>query len=371
MKRALVCWLLLLSLVTPLLAEDVKTLELGDKAPDFRLPGVDGKTYSLKDFEKSKYLVILFTCVHCPTAQLYDDRFKKLVTEYGSKNFAFMAISPNDPKSVRFDELGYTDLSDSFPEMKIRAKYKEFNYPFLYDGETEETSRKYGPVATPHVFVFDEKRELRYVGRIDDSERENLVKTHDLKDALEALSQGREIAVKKTKTFGCSVKWAGKEDAVKTYMDKLAAEPVKVEMIDGDGLKKLYANDSGKLRLINVWATWCGSCVTEFPELVTINRMFRHRAFEFVSVSANHPDEQKEVMAFLKRQQSSGKNYLFGNDDTYKLLDDLDKKSTGALPLNILVSAKGEVLYRQEGEVDALALKRAIVKALGEDRFKN
>jgi thiol-disulfide isomerase/thioredoxin len=254
--------------------------------------------------------------------------------------------------------------------MKVRAKHRQYNFPYLYDGDTEEASKKYGPVATPHAFVFDKERTLRYAGRIDDSERPAHAKTHELRDAIDAVLAGKQPAVTQTKTFGCSVKWAGKEDAVKQYMDKLAAEPVDVKPVDAAGLRELRKNAGEKLRLINFWATWCGPCVTEFPDLVEINRMYRHRAFELVTVSANFPDEKKEVLAFLKKQQSSGTNLLFASEDKYKLMEAFDKEWSGALPLTLLVAPGGEVLYRQEGAIDPLEVKRAIVKALKEDRFK-
>src|SRR6266478_9811538 len=195
MKPYVLSLLFSLSSTIPTFAADIHTptLPIGSVAPDFKLPGVDGKKHSLNDFRKSPVLVVVFTCNHCPTAQYYEERLKKIVEDYKGKGVALVAISPNDPKSVRVDELGYTDLGDSFPEMKIRAKYKRFNFPYLYDGEKEEVSRAYGPVATPHAFVFDQRRTLRYRGRIDDSERPGLVKTHDLRNALEALLAGREV----------------------------------------------------------------------------------------------------------------------------------------------------------------------------------
>ena len=348
---------------------NVQTLELGAPAPDFKLPAADGKKYSLKDFRKSPILVIAFMCNHCPTAQYYEERLKKIVTDYKGKGVALVAISPNDPKSVRLDELGYTDLSDSFAEMKIRAKYKGFNYPYLYDGDREEVSRAYGPVATPHAFVFDQQRKLRYRGRIDDSERPEYVKVQDLRNALDALLAGRQVEVKQTKSFGCSIKWAGKEDSVKQFMERLAAEPVTVELAGAEALEQLRHNNSGKVRLINVWATWCGPCVTEFSDLVQINRMYRHRAFEMVTVSANYPEEQKQVLSFLQRQRASNQNLLFGERDKYKLMEAFDKDWNGALPYTVLLDPHGAVLYRRQGEIDALQLKRVIVSSLKEDRF--
>jgi thiol-disulfide isomerase/thioredoxin len=358
--------LLALLLAAPLGAAESNppTLAPGADAPPFELPGVDGKTHALKDYASAKLLLVVFTCNHCPTAQAYEERIKQLVTDYREKGIAVVAISPNDPKSVRLDELGYTDLGDSFEDMKVRAKERGLNFPYLYDGDTEAASRAYGPVATPHAFLFDAERKLRYVGRIDDSERENLVKSRDLRNAIDALLAGQEPPVARTRPFGCSIKWAGKQESVKKFMEKLAAETAALEAADAEALKALRKNEGGKVRLVNLWATWCGPCVTEFPDLVEIHRMYRNRAFELVTVSANFPDEKEKALAFLQKQQASCRNLIVGDMDKQKLLEAFDPAWGGALPYTLLLSPTGEVLYRKEGAFDALELKRLIVKAL-------
>jgi peroxiredoxin len=337
------------------------TLRLGAAAPDFKLPGVDGRTYELKDFAQAKILVIVFTCNHCPTSQYYESRIKQLVNDYQDKDVALAAIMPNDPSSVRLDELGWTDLSDSFAEMKIRARDRGFNYPYLYDGDTEAVARAYGPVATPHVFVFDAARRLRYVGAIDDSERVQHVQKHYLRDAIEALLAGKEPPVSQTKVVGCSTKWAGKADSVRAYMEKLAAEPVSVTPADAESLKSLRQNQSGKFRLVNFWATWCAPCVAEFHEFVTINRMYRHRDFEVVTVSINRPEEQGAVLDFLKKQQASCRNLIFASTDREKLINAFEPAWQGEVPYTVLIAPDGRMVYKESGSVDALALKRAIV----------
>jgi peroxiredoxin len=358
----------LLSMVVCAAAADSQpaTLLPGAAAPDFTLPGVDGRNHSLKDFEHAKILTIIFTCNHCPTAQYYEPRIKQLVTDYKDKGVAVVAVMPNDPKSVRLDELGWTDLSDTFAEMKIRAKDRQYNYPYLYDGDSEVMARKYGPVATPHAFVFDQERKLRYVGAIDDSERVQHVSQHYLRDALDALLSGKDVAVAKTKVVGCSIKWAGKEDSVKAYLEKLAAEPVSVSPAGEAVLKELRANKSGKFRLINFWATWCAPCVAEFDEFVTINRMYRHRDFELVMVSVNAPDEQNAVLAFLKKHQASCRNLLFASAKRDKLIDAFDPDWQGEVPLTVLIDPDGKIIYRQSGSIDALATRRAIVQAMNQ-----
>jgi peroxiredoxin len=347
-------------------ADQPPTLPLGAAAPDFNLPGVDGRQYALRDFADARVLVVVFTCNHCPTAQYYEERLKQIVADYQPRGVALVAISPNDPKSVRLDELGWTDLSDSFEEMKLRAAHRQFNFPYLYDGDTEAASRAYGPVATPHVFVFDAARKLRYAGAIDDSERPQHVKVRYLRDALDALLADREPPVKQTKVVGCSVKWAGKADTVQAYLDKLAAEPVTLEKADAAALAALRQNGSGRFQLVNFWATWCAPCVAEFGEFVTINRMYRHRDFEFVSVAINRPDEEAQVLAFLKKQQASNRNLLFASTDREALMNAFDPEWPGAVPFTVLLSPEGRVVYRQLGGIDAVALRRVIVQALNE-----
>jgi peroxiredoxin len=349
-------------------ADPLLPLPLGAVAPDFKLPGVDGRNWSLKDFAGAKILVVLFTCNHCPTAQYYEERIKQLVSDYKKKGVAVVAIMPNDPKSVRLDELGWTDLSDSLDEMKIRAKERKFNFPYLYDGDTEKISRAYGPAVTPHVFVFDGARKLRYVGAIDDSERIQSVKKHYVRDALDALLGGKEPPVNQTKVVGCSTKWAGKAELVQAYMNKLAAEPVSVSAADADALQTLRKNDLGKFRLVNFWATWCAPCMVEFHEFVTINRMYRHRDFELVMVSLNRPDEEKTVLEFLKKEQASNRNLIFASADREKLINAFDPDWSGAVPYTVLINPEGKIIYREVGSIDPLAVKRAIVKALNERR---
>jgi peroxiredoxin len=344
-------------------AEGPVTLSIGSKAPDFKLPATDGKTYSLASFSKAKILVIVFTCNHCPTAQAYEDRIIKLAGDYKNKGVQVVAISPNDPNAVRLDELGYSDMGDTFEEMKIRHKEKNYNFPYLYDGKTQNTSKAYGPVATPHMFIFDSDRKLRFQGRFDDVENPGKTpKTHDTRIALDELLANKEVSTKTTKVFGCSIKWASKENWVAEYKDKWSKEPVNLETINEGGIKDLLKNNSEKLRLINVWATWCGPCVTEFPDFITIKRMYEGRDFEFISISADNASQKDKVLKFLKSKQASCKNYLFDTDDKYKLIEAIDPKWQGALPYTVLVEPGGRIVYGKQGRINVQEMKRKIVE---------
>lgn len=340
------------------------TLALGSTAPDFSLPGVDGKTHKLSDYASARILVIVFTCDHCPTAQLYESRIQKLADDYRSKGVALVAIQPNNPDAIRLDELGYTDVSDSLDEMKIRAAYRHFDFPYLYDGETQSVARAYGPKATPHVFIFDVQRKLRYEGRVDNSQRQSLVKSQDARNAIEALLASKPISVQHTGVFGCSTKWIEKEAGRQQEAKKIAAEQVNVELASIDDLKKLRANQTDKVLLVNFWATWCGPCVHELPDLETTWRMYRLRDFDFVTVSANMPDEKAGVLKMLNRLHASGRNLLFGSTDTDQMQAAFDPNWQAGVPYTVLLAPDGKVLYTEQGELNILKLRRVILSNL-------
>ncbi len=349
-------WLIRMAAVVSLLsfmtAEDHPTLSTGSKAPDFNLRDVSGKMYSLSSFSASKVLVIIFTCNHCPTAQAYEDRIIQLVNDCQSKSVAIVAIMPNDDQALRLDELDFSDLGDSYEDMKVRASEKKFNFPYLYDGETQAVANAYGPIATPHVFVFDQERKLRYQGRFDDTESPFITPTvNDTRNVIELILQGKEVAVTNTKVFGCSVKWSEKRSQVKKAFEAWAREPVKVDSIDEKGIKELLKNTSDK---------WCAACTKEFPDFIAINRMYRLRDFEFVSISADNANKKEQVQKFLVRNQASSKNYLYYGD-RYRMIEAIDPKWQGALPYTILVEPGGKIVYAKQGEIDPYQLRKIIV----------
>lgn len=346
-------------------APAVPTLAIGGQAPDFDLPGVDGRRYTLASFKDAKVLVIVFTANHCPTAQAYEERIEKLNADFAGRGVQLVLVSPNDPLALRLDEQGYSDLGDTLEDMKQRARDRGWTMPYLYDGETQAMARAYGPVATPHVFVFDAARRLRFAGRVDDNENPARATTADARNAIEAVLAGKPVALETTKVFGCSVKWADKRAWVKDGFEKWAQEPVALETVDAEAVKAIARGDAKKLRLVNVWATWCGPCVIEFPDLVTLHRIYRGRDFEVVTVNADSPETQDKAKAFLESQHASMRNVAYDKADPYSLIEALDPQWQGALPHTILVAPGGKVLYRSEGAFDTKELRRRIVGWLG------
>jgi thiol-disulfide isomerase/thioredoxin len=364
MKQGLI--LLLLGCTLILRAEDPEPLEIGAAAPDFNLPGIDGKQYSLDSFKDARVLTIVFTANHCPTAQAYEERLKKLSADYPPEQMQLVAISSNHPGAVCLEELGYTDLGDSFEEMKIRAAEKSFNYPYLYDGEEQATALAYGAVATPHVFIFDRDRKLRYRGRVDDMEDPYQQPTrNDARNAIEALLAGRPVPVETTRAFGCSMKWKSKVAWRQQLDEQWAEKPVVLEDIDTPGVEALLANREGNLRLINLWATWCGPCIIEFPDLVELQRMYGQRHFEVVTISMDRANIRPKVLEFLEDKHAAVLNYLFTEQDREPLFEVIDPDWQGNIPYTMIIKPDGEVIYRHDGIIDALEVKKVIVGQLG------
>jgi peroxiredoxin len=381
MKTALTLLCLLVSL-TAFGADPVPQLAIGAAAPDFDLPGIDGHKHQLKDYAEADVLMIAFLSNHCPDSQASEGRVKKLVADMKGKFFALVAINPNNPAGLRPDELGYSKYNDSLEEMKLHAKEQAFNFPYLYDGETQSVAKAYGCLATPHVLVFNKQRLLCYNGRLDDSRYadEATITSSDGRNAVEALLSGQPVKVTTTKVHGCSTKWMTKADLVKKDDEKWESGTVDVEIIDAAGVAKLRANDTAMFRMFNVWATWCGPCVEEFPELVKTSRKFGLRNFEFINISMDDPKDSAKVKAFLEKQNAiipdkikpaiaeegrKTNSYIFSAANSDDLSKVLDNEWPGPIPHTLVIGPGGKVVYRHNGEIDGEELRSAILAAMG------
>lgn len=341
-------------------------LALGSPAPDFSLPGVDGRMHSLRDYADSRVLAVVFTCNTCPASQLYEARIQKLHDDYRDKGVTVVAINPDRPAALRLADLGHTDVGETLDDMKLRAEHRHLGYPYLSDGQTQAVSRQYRVVTMPHIFVFDAARTLQYDGRIDDDPQEARVKSRDARDAIDALLAGRRAPVSRTPVAGCPVKGL-QGPAPDEQRDTIDRAPVALEMAGADDLKRLRKNDTGKLLLINFWATWCAPCASEFPDLEATYRMYKARGLELVTVSVNDPEERAAVVEFLKAHHASHRNLQFATPDVYGLQAAFDPALPSPVPFTLLLAPGGDVRYQELGELDVMKLRRAILANLPDD----
>jgi peroxiredoxin len=362
--------------------EGMQDLKIGQPAPDFELLGIDGKMHKLAEYKEGKVLLIFFTSNHCPTSHGAEARIKKLIADYEDKGMTFVAINPNHPEGLSIDELGYSKYSDGYEDMKKYAAESGFKFPYLYDGETQSTAKAYGCLATPHVFIFDQERKLRYKGRFDDSRfaGDETVKSPDARNAVEALLAGKPVPVEVTRPHGCSTKWRTKQTGIAVAKERWDKTPVDVEMIDSEGVAKLRKNGTKSMRLFNVWSTTCVPCIGEFPELVTTARKFDMRDFQFINISMDAPSDAPKVKAFLERFSAglSGRmkkavkdegrvtnSYIFKGTDMEELMKVLDPEWPGGMPHTVLVDTDGKVVWRHNGPVNGDELRAKILDHMG------
>ncbi|MEN9359057.1 MAG: hypothetical protein RL095_592 [Verrucomicrobiota bacterium] len=362
--------------------EDLRTLKIGDAAPDFDLPGIDGRNWRLKDFDQAEVLMVLFTSNHCPSSHGIEKRLQRFRQEMKGRSFALVAINPNHPDGLSIDELGYGRFTDSFADMKPYAASNGWDFPYLYDGDEQRSARAYGCLATPHVFVFDKNRRLRYSGRFDDSPYadESTVRSPDARRAVEALLAGRAVPVETTRPHGCSTKWREKKTKARAVEAAWTQLPVSMDSLDDKAATALRSNPTQKYRLIHLWATWCAPCVREFPELVSISRQYdMRRNFEVITISLDTPRDAGKVLAFLQKQGAGvsprvlpgvldegrkSNHYLYAGAGQDALAAALDREWPGPVPHTLLVAPGGEILWRHNGPIEREAACEAIVKAL-------
>jgi thiol-disulfide isomerase/thioredoxin len=360
---------------------DFKELKIGQEAPAFDLKGTDDRYHSLAEYQDS-VLVVAFISNHCPTSIAVMPRMLEWYKKVQSKGVKLVAINPNHPLGLRPDEYGYSEFDETFEHNKLFGKKYQFTFDYLYDGDQQKVAKQYGCLATPHFFVFNKNKKLVYKGRFDDSRflDVNTVKSKDLEKAIDEVLSDKAVTVAETRPMGCTTKWQEKQLLVKEDEAFWEKEPVILETISAENVKELRQNKTKKYRLINVWASYCGPCVNEFPELVKTARKFALRSFELVTISLDDVNAKSEVKAFLEKQnvivpkkilptlkeeKRNGNSYIYSSVSIDALAAELDLSWDGSVPFTMLIEPGGKVLFRQEGEIDGEVLRQKILDVMG------
>jgi peroxiredoxin len=342
-------------------------LPIGSPAPDFSLIGIDGKMHTLGEYSNAKILAVVFESNHCPVSIAYEGRIRQIYEDYKDKGVQLIAINPNNASAIRLNELGYTDSTDSLPEMKIRASLRHIEWPYLYDGETQTTAAKFGAVATPHIFIFDQDRKLRYEGHIDDSTDITKVKSQDARNAIDAILAGKPVPIATTRAFGCSTKWLEKSTDVKLEAEKINAEPVSLTKASLDDLKNLRANATDKTVIVEFWSTKCKDCEDTFHDYETTYRMYRLRKFNMVTVSMDNPKDESQVNDFLQQQHASGTNLIADSGNTKELEAAFGEKWKAGEPFVMVIGPNGKLVFQKAGKENILEVRRYVLATIPND----
>jgi thiol-disulfide isomerase/thioredoxin len=342
-------------------------LEIGSPMPEFALKGVDGNVYTPESVADAQLVVVAFITNHCPASQMYEERLKQLITDYRAQGVAFLAIQPDAPEATAPSELNFTDVEDDFAGMVIRAQHRKFDFPYLDDGENQSVVGQFGPKVTPHVFIFDQQRTLRYEGRIDNHLIASKATSFEARDAIEALLANEPVPVARTSVFGCSIKWRDKRQSADRERAEWQRQPVSLQSISLDELSALRLAPPGNtLTMINMWATWCGPCRIEMPELLKSYQWYRSRGVDLVTVALDAPENHANVLAFLEQVHAPVSNYLVDTDDFFAVQRAFDTAWQSGVPYTLVLDRYGTVIFRHEGELDILELRRTILAYLDE-----
>jgi peroxiredoxin len=269
-------------------------LKIGERAPGFVLPGVDGEFHSLDSLAGEKGTIVVFTCNHCPFAKSYQGRIKDIARDYKNKGINLVAINPNDAEE-------YPD--DSYANMIKRAKTKKYNFPYLRD-RTQKTAVKYGAVVTPHIFLLDSKKRLYFRGPIDDSWRDpDKVENRYLREAIDAMLAGEKLVNDKRRAMGCSIKWLkarGKDvTPYEVAADAQSIKPLEKGKTVPDAIlsdrkgKVTWLSDVTKgqrTAIIFFRGGWCPYCRKHLKDLNTIHDDLVSLGFKIVGVTPDTPD---------------------------------------------------------------------------------
>lgn len=371
MKRTFLLAITMMFVLTVLNAQALTSTKaapiIGVPAPEFELKDLSGQPHALKS-SRGKLTVVAFISARCPISNAYKDRIKAIAEDYAKQGVAFLAINASADESV--------------DEVRAHAEANNFNFTILKD-EGNVVADAYAAERTPKVYVIDAESVLRYQGRIDNSQNPRLVKRHDLREALDELLAGKAVSIPSTQALGCIIQRDGRtgdlaqsktprpavskpvatKPAAKTTA-KASATP-KVTLLKPAAFAQLIKQSKGKVLIVNFWATWCGPCVAEFPELVKLDQAYRDKGVRLVGVTADDVTDLKtKVIPFLREQKAGYENFLQDTDDPQEMVDVVMKDWPGVLPATFVYDKTGKLVWHRFGIIDRDLLTAEIEKAL-------
>ncbi|HEV2664894.1 MAG TPA: redoxin domain-containing protein [Blastocatellia bacterium] len=357
MKLALISILIGAGLFTSFIGRPAPTQPtVGQAAPDFTLADLSGKTHSLKDY-RGKTVVVSFISARCPISNAYKDRIRAIADEYAKRGVAFLGVNSN--------------ADESLEEMRAYAAKNNLDFTILKD-KGNVVADAYAAERTPKVYVIDGEGVLRYQGRIDNSQNPMMVKRGDLREALSELLAGKPISVAETKALGCLIKRV--QDAEDAQAKASAKTPAKstasqnspnVGTLKPADFAKFKDSARGKVLVLNFWATWCGPCVAEFPELVALDAKYRDKGVKLVGITADEAEDvQPKVIPFIKKHQVKFDIVRQDTDDPAEMMNQITKDWDGVIPATFVYDKQGNLVYSKFGILDRDLLVAEIEKAL-------
>ena len=322
---------------------------VGRPAPDFSLTDVDGREHTLRDY-RGKHVVMAFISARCPISRAYLERIRAITLDLGQR-----------PDTVM---LGVNSSADeSVTEIRADKESNRLTFPILHDPDGQ-VADLFGAERTPAIYVIDSQGLLRYRGRIDSAHRPRPDMRHDLREALTQLFTGHPIATPETVVAGCPIVRIPTPNAVSGQSPSVTP-PFQVRLLAPKDFRRMIAATPGKVVVVNFWATWCGPCVAELPELIRISESMKNRGVRFVGISADdQADLNSTVIPFIVARRIPYEQFLQQTDDPQEMIDVVDKNWPGTLPATFVYDRRGRLVFHRLGIIDRETLEAEIEKAL-------
>ena len=331
----------------------------GKEYPIFRLKGTDGNFYEQTSFDGKDFVSIVLYSNHCRISQSFEELIKETAEILLADNSILILVSPNHEKSIYPDELAYSDLGDSYNDMIIRYKERNFNFPFLYDGENQTIANQLDASSTPHAYLFNKQRKLIYSGRIGDySEPKNTAKS----DLLICYRKARNGTAKQsfsTKVHGTAIKGKQKVHLADEVRRRYSEEKIVVRHVKEKTLNFFLKYNTGKPYLCYLWSPNDEESRANLLYLSEIYKIFRKRGLRIFTISVDK-DERKTI-EFLEKAQMSSTNLIIPGDQVSPIAAFLPDDTTTITPLTILFNSKNVPIHNKVGMVEPLIIKRLVL----------
>ncbi len=333
------------------------------KLPEFNLLGIDDNYYSNDGFNQYENLGIVFYSNHCRVSQKFDDLIKRMAKLFAEKNSILIAVSPNYEKSILPDEKAYSEVGDSFQEMKIRARLRKFNFLYLYDGKDQDLAKKMGVTATPHAFIYNKERKLIYNGRIGDFNRVNDLKASDFFETFAHKTDERDYFLQ-TKVFGSAIKTIEDLKLADEVRRRYSEEKIRVSHATKKKIEFFLTHPSEKPKLVYVWSIGDDENRENLLAMSSIFKIFRKRGLKVYTICVGtNLLKTKEI---LEKAQLSTTNFLLEGRNFSPLAKYHPNEGNRITPFLALLDKKGNLLVSHSGLFDPLFYKIKIIEALKE-----
>ena len=347
-----------------ILVVNCQSAEPSEYLPKFSLRGVDEKLYTNEDFAEMDLLAVVFLSNHCRVSQIFQNQLIKLSEILKNEKVGIVAVSPNYEQAILPDELAYSDLGDSFIEMQKRADRMKYNFPYLYDGEKQEFTRKIGVKITPTVYLYNKTRKLVYVGRIGNHETSRDLDSSDLYKSIKSNQTRGTEKFNRTKVFGTSVRFIDDLVLAEQVRRRYADETVKIGYADQRKVKFYLTHLTGKPKLFYVWKASDKQTRDNLITISTLYKIFRKRGLKVITVCIAENENNEDANELLKQAQLSSTNFIIPGNQVSQLTTIMPKDMKSLTPFYRLLGSDGKMRGGGKGNIAKDILRLDILDSL-------